>query len=204
MPPDWELSGWITDLYGNSAFLDELMKVLASNYFAPKVVVLIGLFIWFGTRGSVHRERNQKVIVGVAVGTMLGFLIAESLCLFQDHVGDFWTRPYDNERIPQAYEAMNALYFPLSDSSFPSNAMCGLAAIAAGIGYATRRAAVVIWVLVILWALGRMYVGVHYPIDIAGGILIGCAAAFVGRKLALAFDPAVPSLLRCARRFYLA
>ena len=204
MPPDWELAGWITDLYGHSTFLDELMRILASNYFAPKVVVVIGLLIWFGTRVPSQREHNQKVIVGVAVGTMLGFLIAEALCLLQDHIGDFWSRPYDNERIPQAYEVMNALYFPLPDSSFPSNAMCGLAAIAAGIGFASRRAAVAIWILVVLWAFGRVYVGVHYPIDIAGGILIGCTAAFVGRKLVLVFDPAVTAFLRFARRIYLA
>jgi hypothetical protein len=69
MPPDWQFSGWVTDLVGHSAIFDGLVDVLASNYFAPKVAAIILLFMWFGTRGSVNRENNQKVIVCVAVGT---------------------------------------------------------------------------------------------------------------------------------------
>lgn len=204
MPPDWQLSGWITDIAGHYSVLDELMRVLASNYFAPKVAAIIGLCLWFGTRDSARREHNQKVIICVAAGTGLAFLAAETLCLIQDQVGDFWSRPYDNTEIPQAREAMNALYFPLPDSSFPSNAMCGLAAIAAGAGFADRRAAVVGWVLVALWAFGRVYVGVHYPIDIAGGILIGVMCALIGRHIVLRFDRALSILLNMARRLYLA
>lgn len=204
MPPDWELSGWITDIAGNFAMLDEIMKILASNYFAPKVAAIIGLCLWLGTRDPVRREYNQKVIFTVAVGTALSFITAEALCLLQDQTGDFWSRPYDNDKMPQAYEAMNNLYFPLSDSSFPSNAMCGLAAIAAGIGFASRRAAIALWVLVVLWALGRIYVGVHYPIDIVGGILIGVTAAFIARNVVLRFDGSLSWLLAKARIVHMA
>lgn len=202
MPPDSELSVWITSLYDNWSVFDEVMKVLASNYFAPKVAAIIGLCLWFGTRDSARREHNQKVIVCVAVGTIMAFVVAETLCLIQDHTGDFWARPYNNHE--EAALAMENLYFPLPDSSFPSNAMCGLAAIAAGIGFADRKAAKILWVLVVLWAFGRMYVGVHYPSDIIGGILIGVTCALIGRKVVLAFESKVLSLLRLGRRFYLA
>lgn len=204
MPPDTELAGWITDIAGNYSVLDEIMKVLASNYFAPKVAAVVGLLVWFGTRDSIRREHNQKVIFCVAAGTALAFVIAEALCLLQDHTGDFWPRPYDNEDIPQAYAAMKDLYFPLPDSSFPSNAMCGLASIAAGIGFADKRAAKFMWVLVALWAFGRVYVGVHYPIDIAGGIFIGVSCALIGRYVVLRFDSALSWILSKARTMYLA
>jgi membrane-associated phospholipid phosphatase len=82
--------------------------------------------------------------------------------------------------------------------------MCGLAAIAAGIRFADRRAAIIVWILVSLWAFGRIGVGVHYASDIAGGILIGCTAAYIGRKVVLAFESKVLVLLKLGRRFYLA
>jgi undecaprenyl-diphosphatase len=142
------------------------------------------------------------VIICVITGVLLGFFVADFLCLIQDHTGDFWARPYDNHL--EAFTAMELLYFPLPDSSFPSNAMCGLAAIAAGVGFADRRAAVVVWVLVILWGLGRICVGIHYPVDIVGGILIGCATALVGRKVVMYFNPILSWFLGKARRVYLA
>ncbi|NQT72588.1 MAG: phosphatase PAP2 family protein [Chloroflexi bacterium] len=202
MPPDWQLSVWITSLVDNWSVLDEVGKVLASNYFAPKVAAIILVCLWFGTRNYARREYNQKVIVGVAVGTALGFIVAESLCLIQDQTGDFWNRPYLNH--DEAKFAMEKLYFPLPDSSFPSNAMCGLAAIATGIGFADRRAAIAVWILVALWAFGRMYVGVHYPVDIAGGILIGATCALIGRYAVLRFDHTLSWLLAKARMFYMA
>lgn len=202
MPPDWQLSVWITDLYDNWAILDGIGKVVASNYFAPKMAAIILVCLWFGTRDYERREYNQKVIICVAVGTALAFVIAELLCLIQDHTGDFWNRPYDNH--DEAKLAMKNLYFPLPDSSFPSNAMCGLASIATGIGFADRRAAIVLWVLVALWAFGRMYVGVHYPIDIAGGILIGVTCALIGRMVVLRFDGKLSWFLAKVRMIYMA
>lgn len=204
MSPDWQLAGWITDIAGNYPVLDEIMRVLASNYFAPKVAVIILICLWFGTRDSVRREHNQKVIFCIVAGTALAFIIAELLCLIQDHTGDFWSRPYDNAKIPQAFAAMEDLYFPLPDSSFPSNAMCGLAAIATGIGFTDRRAAIIVWILVALWAFGRVYVGVHYPIDIAGGVLIGVTCALIGRSVVFRFDHTLSWILAKARTVYLA
>ena len=202
MPPDWQLSVWLTSLAGDYPALDELMKVIASNYFAPRVSALIVLFLWFGTRDSVRREHTQKVIVCVAAAMLLGFLTAELISLIQFHCGDLWARPYDNH--PEARKAMELLYFTLPDSSFPSAAMCGLAAVAAGLWCVDRRASALVWILVGLWGFGRIYVGIHYPIDVAGGMLIGVLSAFVGLKLTQAADPAVSSLVRLGKRVYIA
>jgi undecaprenyl-diphosphatase len=202
MPPTWQVSVWLTDMAGNHPVFDDLMQILACNYFAPQVMSIIMWCLWFGTRDPVQREHNQKIIVAVTVGALLAALIAESFVLLQYHIGDFWVRPYDNH--PEALRAMEILYFRLHDPSFPSNAICGFAAIATNTWFASRRASIALWIVLGLWALGRIYVGIHYPIDIAGGILLGFIAAFLGRKIVLAFDPQVSSLLKLSKRLHLA
>lgn len=202
LSPDWQLSSWITSIAGNLDALDAFMKVVASNYFAPRVAAILALCLWFGTRDTLQRERNQKTIIAIGAGIVLSFGVAESLCLIQDHIGDFWPRPYDSH--PNAQEAMELLAFRLPDSSFPSNAMCGLAPIATGLWFADRRASIALWIVVLLWGFGRVYVGIHFPLDVAAGIAIGIGCALIARKMMRTFDPLVSFLLAGAKRLYLA
>ena len=105
---------------------------------------------------------------------------------------------------PEAREAMERLYWPLSDSSFPSNAITGLAAAAAGLWVANRRASLILWGLVVAWGFGRVYVGIHYPLDIVGGMLLGIGCAFVGLKLMPADNRLLSSLQQKVKRLLLA
>lgn len=202
MAPGWQLSVWISGIAGKYAILDDVMGVLASNYFTPTVMILVIFGVWFGTRDTVRREHDQNTLMRAAVGTLMAFLVVTALNHSQSAWGMFWERPYVNH--PEAENAMNLLYWPLSDSSFPSNAITGLAAIAAGLWIADRRASLIIWGLVGVWGFARVYVGIHYPIDIAGGMLIGAICAFIALKLISAANPLPSSLLRVAKRLYLA
>ena len=99
---------------------------------------------------------------------------------------------------------MRLLYWELTDSSFPSNAITGLAAVAAGLWFAHRRASAIVWILVGLWGFGRVYVGIHYPIDVLGGLIIGSACAMLSLALLRASNPVPAWLLRWARKAALA
>lgn len=204
MPPGWQVSGWITDLAGHHQFADDMMQAIASNYLGPAIMSILLWCLWFGTRDPLRREHNQRVIVAVTLGAIIASLIAESFVLLQELTGDFWSRPYDNPELPQAMHAMERLYFRLPDPSFPSNAICAFAAVAVNVQFASRRSAMALWVLLGLWSFGRMYVGIHYPVDIVGGIVLGFLAAFLGRKLAAALTPQVSSALKLARQLHLA
>lgn len=164
--------------------------------------MIIVLCLWFGTRDSARREHNQKVLLAVGTGVLLCFGVAELFGLIQNSVGDFWARPYDNHT--EAEEAMELLFFRLPDSSFPSNAMCGIAPIATGLWFAHRRASILVWGLVLLWGFGRVYVGIHYPLDVVGGIALGIVGTLLTLKLMRTIDPLVSCFLRGVRRVYLA
>lgn len=202
MPPTWQVSVWFTESVGTCQALDDVMQVLSSNYFAPQVLSIILWCIWFGTRYPERRWHNQKVLVSVTVGAILASAIAEAFVILQDSIGSFWDRPYDNH--PEAMQAMESLYFRLSDPSFPSNAICIFTAATVGVWFASHRASLALWGVLLLWALGRIYVGIHYPVDIFGGIALGCIAAIVARKLVQVFDKQVSCLLRLVQRLHLA
>lgn len=202
MPPTWQVSVWFTDSVGNYQLLDDFMQVLSSNYFAPQVMSIILWCLWFGTRDPARRWHNQKVLVAVTIGSILASAIAEAFVILQDEIGSFWDRPYDNH--PEAMQAMELLYFRLHDPSFPSNAICIFTAAAVGVWFASHRASMMLWAVLVLWALGRIYVGIHYPVDIFGGIALGCIAALIARKLVQAFDTQVSFLLRLIQSLHLA
>lgn len=67
--------------------------------------------------------------------------------------------------------------------SFPSGHATAFAALAAIMYFHNRRAGVVFWIAAIIIALSRVIAGVHYPIDIAGGILIGGGVGFLMNSL---------------------
>ena len=201
MPPDAQISVWIADLAGRISFLDELMRLLVSNYFAPTLIMVIMVFLWLGPRDMARRGHNQRIIIYALAATGLACLCVVALDLIQLHFGDFWSRPYENH--PEAREAMNLLYFELGEPSFPSNAAAGIFAFAPVVWFADRRASATIFIIACLWGFDRVYTGIHYPLDIAGGIFIGLASAFAAFKLAIVLEPLSARFIGLARRLYL-
>jgi len=44
-------------------------------------------------------------------------------------------------------------------------------------------------ILAVLIAFSRMYVGVHYPTDVLGGVIVGCSAAWCAGRILKKFSP---------------
>jgi undecaprenyl-diphosphatase len=78
------------------------------------------------------------------------------------------------------------LVHPPSTGSFPSGHSATAFACATVIAWAEPRLAVPIFVLAALVAWSRVYVGVHYPLDVIGGaalgIAVGAAVVYLARR----------------------
>ena len=85
------------------------------------------------------------------------------------------------------YEVIDGLILlvdPQHDFSFPSGHSC--ASFAAAMVYYKmfpKKYGVPAVILATLIALSRLYVGVHYPSDVAAGILIGILAAWIACRI---------------------
>ncbi len=70
------------------------------------------------------------------------------------------------------------------DAAFPSGHAATSFACAAVLAWLTPLAAVPLFVLAVLVAFSRVYVGVHFPLDAVGGAALGLAVATALRLLA--------------------
>ncbi|WP_424888376.1 phosphatase PAP2 family protein [Streptomyces sp. XH2] len=72
---------------------------------------------------------------------------------------------------------------PHGDWSFPSNHATLAAALATGIVLARRALLWAVLPMALLVAFSRVFLGVHYPHDVAAGLLLGAAVALLGGLL---------------------
>ncbi|MBI5328378.1 MAG: phosphatase PAP2 family protein [Deltaproteobacteria bacterium] len=75
--------------------------------------------------------------------------------------------------------------------SFPSGHATNAFAVAVYLSYNYRKYSPLLFLMAVLIAYSRIYVGVHYPLDIAGGVLVGAAGALLAIKADKRFSPVV-------------
>ena len=183
---------WINGLAGNVAFVDEFFKGIANDYFFIISACLIMLALWFGTREAGRRERNQRGVIVASAG--LG--ITQGLVTM---INSVLTRPRPFAELPT-----NLLFYQPTDSSFPANSTAIIFAIAVAIFLVNRRAGAVLFGLALLHSFSRIYVGIHYPLDIMGGVALGTLVALLVFGLLKLLGPWPGRLLKLLRSFYLA
>lgn len=112
------------------------------------------------------KEGGVKPIVWLGIGAGLGWLFANGAKLLVDR-----PRPY------AVLEDIVLRQDPARGTSFPSSHVAiAVAVLIAAVPFGSRTALVIGTVYVAAVAWSRMYVGVHYPVDVLGGIGAGMAA----------------------------
>jgi undecaprenyl-diphosphatase len=196
--PDAGVSEWITGLAGECSVCDNVMALLVTDFFVPVSISLYLLLLWFGTGDPVQRIKTQYGVMCASIS--LG--IACGVVAIVNSLVEFWDRPFvEGENARQAAESL--FYLP-HDPSFPSNLAAVAFGAAMGMCIYNRKASIPIFVLAVLWSISRMYAGIHYPLDILGGMGIGIAMAFFTYGLLRAFNFLPVFFMGLARKMYLA
>ena len=130
-------------------------------------------------------------LVWIGIGLALALLRRRPTLLLAivaaDGIADLLARAFksvvDVQRPAFRYAEPKALVHVPHDHSFPSGHAATSFACATTLALAFPRLAVPLYLLAAAIAYSRVYVGVHYPLDVLGGAVLGIAVAIALRRL---------------------
>ncbi|HVC42874.1 MAG TPA: phosphatase PAP2 family protein [Candidatus Saccharimonadales bacterium] len=133
------------------------------------VAALVALSLWF-------RRDGLRPLVAAGLGALLGIALSAG-------IGAIWDRPR-----PFVAGHFVPLITHAADASFPSDHLAALGAVTICLWWTSRRLGAIVAAIAVVVAFARVYVGVHYVSDVAGGFALGLACGgamwwFTGRVL---------------------
>ena len=140
-------------------------------------------------------------LVWIAIGLALALLRRRPALLLAvlaaDGIADVLARAIksvvDEQRPAFRYAEPKALVPVPRDHSFPSGHAATSFACATVLALAFPRLAAPLYVLAAAIGFSRIYVGVHYPLDVLGGAVLGVAVAIALRMLEAVLRRSLPA-----------
>jgi len=173
------------------------------NLFIPAYIWNHEIFLWINGLNSPIADNIIGLIGGFGDGLVVTLLLA-MLMLFHLRLGlaglmatalsgliaQILKRVFDMPRPPAVFEDIHILGQKLSFHSFPSGhaTTCGvMALLALFLWKHDKRLAWAICGLYALAAYSRMYVGVHFPLDVVVGFALGIGCMWWSNKVSQAW-----------------
>jgi undecaprenyl-diphosphatase len=163
---DYQLFQLINRYAGQTPILDAIMHFLVSDYLLSTAIGLMGAGLWFAGATPVERRPNQRAVLQAGVSLLLANALVKLANLVY-----FRPRPFTTHEV-------NLLFYRPSDSSLPSNPAAAGFSLAVAVWLTHRRAGMTMLALATVWSLARIYCGVHYPLDVITGVVVGGLAAY--------------------------
>ncbi len=150
----------------SNAVFDSLMPFITDPgpFVIPLTVIGVGLVVWGGWKGRL-----------LVVMALLLLVVSNAV---SEQLKQLFQRP----RPCLALETVRLLVgCSKTNFSFPSSHASNITAQALLCAYSYRSIAVPLFLVAAGVGYSRVYVGVHYPLDVVGGILVGlaCGAVFI-------------------------
>lgn len=137
------------------------------------------LFWWVWFQDVEQRDHNRKHMIATLAASFFAMLLARTLALSLP----FRLRPLHDAALGFQLPYTLAPRALQGWSAFPSDHAVLFFCLSTGMLYVSRR----MGVFALLYTFGficlpRIYLGLHYPSDIAAGGIIGCAVAITANK----------------------
>ena len=177
------INGW------HAPWADRLMWIVsAKETWIPLYLLLVGLLVWRYRKPAVTSVKwLQKVPVGVVVIVVIGLAVGAADFIASGILKDLVARPRPT-RVPELEGMLHLVNGYRSGqygfvSSHAANTMaCGLLF---SLIWRKKIATVGMMLWVAVNCYSRMYLGVHYPLDILGGLIVGALMAVVAYQVLL-------------------
>jgi undecaprenyl-diphosphatase len=189
---------WINGLAGHVAWIDDVIRVLSCDLFLPVVTIIILIAVWFSGRNIADRPRNQYGVMC----SLASMGIANLLVFISNSISPDRLRPFEKFGVfPEGQ--VHLIFYQPSDPSFPSNAAAASFAFAMGMWVYNRKLGYILLIPAIIISFGRVYMGVHYPLDILGGFILAIIATGIVAIVMKLGKPILDRLLKFMRKAYL-
>lgn len=160
-PFDVTLYHLINGLAGHSPVLDTIMIFFAKD--ALEIYAVLFVVAWFALPKKDIQNRHALIVAGIAG------LLALIINVIISHI---WFRPRPFTVFQKG--TFTQLIPHSSDASFPSDHTSGSFGFAAGSwGKQQKWISHTFTIIAITVMIARVFVGVHYPTDVIGGLIVG-------------------------------
>ena len=175
------INGW------HAPWADTLMWIISAKAtWIPLYLLLIGLLVWRYRKPVMTSVKwLQKVPACVVIIAMIGLAVGAADFIASGILKELVARPRPT-RVPELEGVLHLVNGYRSGrygfvSSHAANTM--VCALLFSMIWRNKIATVGLMLWVAATCYSRMYLGVHYPLDILGGLMVGCLVAMTAYVL---------------------